>query len=97
MVKNNAPRFIVYSIDSTHERGKFYFLHHALARAAKLNDRESRYGEFAIRYGVCSVDEYFNNVVHMVERVNLVSRQKYMEPSNTPDHCSPSTETYWSA
>lgn len=32
----------------------------------------------------------------MVERVNLMSGQKYMEDENTPLACSPSSETYWS-
>jgi hypothetical protein len=39
---------------------------------------------------------YDRDVVKMVERVNLMSGQKYMEPSNTPHYCSPSSETYWS-
>ena len=34
--------------------------------------------------------------VRMVERTNLISGKKYMEPSNTPNYCSPSSETYWS-
>lgn len=32
----------------------------------------------------------------MVERTNLVTGLKYMEDVNTPRHCSPSTEAYWS-
>lgn len=32
----------------------------------------------------------------MVERVNLMSGQKYMERRDTPLCCSPSSETFWS-
>ena len=32
----------------------------------------------------------------MVERTNLMSGQKYMEDINTPNFCSPASETYWS-
>lgn len=39
---------------------------------------------------------YHQNVNIMVERVNLLSGQKYMEPINTPSYCSPASESYWS-
>lgn len=34
--------------------------------------------------------------VKMVERVNLMSGLKYMEAEDTPNCCSPASETYWS-
>ena len=49
------------------------------------------------KYGFCSTDHYRNRVVRMVERTNLISGKKFVEPSNTPGYCSPSTEAYWSA
>lgn len=48
-----------------------------------------------VLYSWLSADEYQNRVVHMVERINLRSGQKYLEPSNTPDYLSPSCERYW--
>jgi len=47
-------------------------------------------------YGWCSADHYQKHVVHMVERTNLMSGTKFIEPSNTPGYMSPSSETYWS-
>ena len=32
----------------------------------------------------------------MVERVNIMTGQKYMEDVNTPRSCSPASELYWS-
>ena len=32
----------------------------------------------------------------MVERINLMSGEKYMEDINTPHYCSPAFESYWS-
>ena len=32
----------------------------------------------------------------MVERTNLMSGIKYMEDVNTPNFCSPASESYWS-
>jgi hypothetical protein len=34
--------------------------------------------------------------VKMVERVNLMSGQKYMEAEDTPNFLSPASEAYWS-
>jgi len=33
---------------------------------------------------------------NMVERTNLMSGKKYMEDVNTPNFCSPASESYWS-
>jgi hypothetical protein len=63
----------------------------AARTCAKFNARHP--GEYASS----SVEHYNANVVHMVERTNLLSGEKFMEPSNTPGFCSPSTETYWSS
>ena len=61
----------------------------------RLNwDREELHGPG--EYGWCHVDHYRSRVVRMVERTNLMSGKKFMEPSNTPDYCSPSSESYWS-
>lgn len=35
--------------------------------------------------------------VKMVERTNLMSGQTYMEAEDTPNFCSPSSESYWSS
>lgn len=45
---------------------------------------------------VMSATEYNSKPVKMVERVNLMTGQKYMEAEDTPYFCSPSSETYWS-
>ena len=47
-------------------------------------------------YGVASVEHYNAKVVKMVEKINMMSGLKYMEASNTPGYCSPSSEAYWS-
>jgi len=47
-------------------------------------------------YSACHIDDYRRNVVHMVTRVNYMTGKEYQEASNTPGHCSPSSEAYWS-
>jgi hypothetical protein len=81
-----APRFVVYHVSSTIERKAFYFESYAREFAAKLGNE----------YAYAPIDHYRNVVVHMVTRINLVSRKEYQEPSNTPGYCSPSSESYWS-
>ena len=45
---------------------------------------------------VMSSEELNAIPVKMVERVNLMSGQKYMEAEDTPNFCSPASESYWS-
>lgn len=47
-------------------------------------------------YGVAEEEHYRTRVVRMVTRVNLMSKQEYQEPSNTPNYMSPASEAYWS-
>lgn len=41
-------------------------------------------------------ETYHNSIEKMVERVNLISGQTFMESVNTPSYCSPASESYWS-
>ena len=45
-------------------------------------------------HGICP--DYENGEIKMVERTNLMTGEKFMEPANTPLCSSPSSETYWS-
>lgn len=47
-------------------------------------------------FEICDVDAFATDVEVMVERVNLMSGEVYMEAKNTPASCSPATERYWS-
>ena len=47
-------------------------------------------------YGIADRDHYYKHIERQVERVNLMTGTKFKESINTPRHCSPSTETYWS-
>ena len=46
---------------------------------------------------VMSSEQFRAIPVKMVERVNLMSGEKFMEAEDTPNFCSPSSETYWSS
>lgn len=49
------------------------------------------------QWKVTDYDEYMSGrTVKMVERTNLMSGEKFMEPEDTPYYCSPSSESYWS-
>lgn len=45
-----------------------------------------------------AVMEYgaYHAQVPMVERVNLMTGKKFMERADTPNYCSPASESYWS-
>ena len=100
--------FVIYNIASTVMVGPIKGHPHSLyARTYKFAGLAARtcaqFNEQALAggvgpgpYGWCSADHYQARVVRQVERVNLMSGQKYTEASNTPGYCSPSSEAYWS-
>jgi hypothetical protein len=47
-------------------------------------------------YSIAEYEVYRANIEKTVERVNLMSGQKYMESINTPNYMSPASEAYWS-
>lgn len=48
------------------------------------------------QWKVVAVADFVRPAVKMVERVNLMSGQKFMEAEDTPCFLSPASETYWS-
>lgn len=50
----------------------------------------------AEEYAVAEYTYYQDNIERQVERVNMMSGQKYMESVNTPGYMSPASEAYWS-
>ena len=58
------------------------------ATCANRNDGQTK-------YAMTDVDDFNHNVVKMVERTNIMSGEKFMERSDTPYYCSPSSESYW--
>lgn len=47
------------------------------------------------RFIVMDVKEY-SAVEPMIEMTNMMTGEKYKESINTPNYCSPSSESYWS-
>jgi len=48
------------------------------------------------QWKVMPLAEYNAIPVKMVERINMMSGLPYMEAEDTPNYCSPASETYWS-
>ena len=78
--------WVVYHVGSTMEKKSYAIKSAAEKYAAKLG----------AGYAVASWPEYAFKIVHEVEKVNLMSGLKYMEPSNAPGYLSPASEAYWS-
>lgn len=47
-------------------------------------------------YAIAEINYFYKNIEQTVERVNLMSGKTFRESVNTPYHCSPSSESYWS-
>lgn len=87
----HSKTLIVYHVASTMAKGRYTRAQDARALVAKLNAKDPG------AYAWARLARYDRQVVFLVERVNLVSGQKFVEPSNTPCHLSPASESYWSA
>jgi len=82
--------YIVYNVNSHSDNRTFETLRGAKIARAAMNKKSDSV------YEVVSAHEFETKVVKMVERTNLLSGKKFMERSDTPYYCSPSSETYWS-
>lgn len=87
--------YVVYHIASTKYEKTFDTCSAAKRSATCMNRKSISKGQ-GIQYAWATIEYYEKNVVHMVERTNLLSGKKYTEASNTPNYCSPSSEAYWS-
>ena len=47
-------------------------------------------------YAVAEYADFLDSIEVRVERVNILTGQKYMERLNTPNYMSPASEAYWS-
>ena len=91
--------YVIYHKESTRIAGKTYKTHAAakaaLTRMGKGLIEDENHPKF--RYGIAEVDYFEEHIERQVERVNMITGKKYMEPVNTPGYMSPSSEAYWSA
>lgn len=88
--------YVVYIKKSTKLVSSKVFKTEAAAKAAIT--RGARLG--LIDRDLVAIEEtskFFSEVEGRVLRVNLLSGKEYYEPVNTPNYCSPSSESYWSA
>jgi len=92
--------YVIYNKETTIILpGKNYSNTYATERAAKAAlTRAVRDGKVGNRddYAIAECGEFHEKIEKQVERINLMSREKFMEPINTPNCCSPASETYWS-
>lgn len=92
--------YVVYDVESTRiaipkPYGKEYYPTEGAAKAAKTRMlKGKRWAGKELE--VAEINVYRLCVEKMVKRVNLMSGKEYYESVNTPNYCSPSSETYWS-
>lgn len=82
--------YIVYNVNSHSDNRRFETVRGAKIACTSMNKKSKD------EYAVASIQEFDTKVVKMVEKTNLMSGEKFMERSDTPYYCSPSSETYWS-
>jgi hypothetical protein len=83
--------YIVYHIKSTVAM-KGFVLESAAKRSRTCMNRNAGSEEYAY----AAEDTYYSQVVKTKKVRNLMSGEEVEIASNTPHHCDPSTESYWS-
>ena len=101
--------YVIYHKESTRTVGKTYKTHSAAkAQITRMSKRwfDERYialypevgraEDPLFIYGIAERSYFEDHIEQQVERTNLMTGQKYMEPVNRPNYMSPASETYWS-
>ena len=71
----------------------------ALTRMSKRHraDMLATVNDPVYRYGIAEAGHFHSTIEYQVERTNMMDQTiKFMEPINTPNYMSPSSESYWS-
>jgi hypothetical protein len=90
--------YVVYHIHST-QRIKQFAKESAAKRSTTCMNRNANYPIYKDAtpvYAYTTLDNYETNVVVTKKVINLMSGKEIAIPSNTPNCCDPSSETYWS-
>jgi len=97
--------YVIYDKKSTRLKSKAYKTE-AAAKAALTRMRKERADVFdgvltaehdpVFLFGIAEVGYFEEHIEQKVERVNLMSGEKYMESVNRPSYMSPASEAYWS-
>lgn len=85
--------YVVFNVDTTRLVRRANGME-TFKTAAAANAHITRYLD-GTKYAVAEAGDYFANIERQVERVNLMTGQRYMESVNTPSYCSPASESYW--
>lgn len=83
--------YIVYNIATSRIEYTYNNATVAKRQMTRLNNRAGEV-KFAVTDGVT----YYANIEKTVEKINMMTGLPYMESVNTPNYCSPSSESYWS-
>jgi hypothetical protein len=83
--------YVIYHKDTTRIYKNRYFKTEAAAKAARTRSKLD-----AEQYAISEANLFFDFIENTVVKVNAMTGQTYRERANTPDCCSPASETYWS-
>ena len=88
--------YVVYNTTTTRLLNRNYYKTPAAAKAALTREAKADTTMIRSEYAVAETEDFYDNIEKTVERVNLMSGEKFRERANTPHSCSPASETYWS-
>ena len=95
--------YVVYNTDSTLLYAKvargMRITSFETERSAKIFRNKVLKSEVTLKEDCVQIAEsgvFHSSIEKQVQRKNMMSGEYYSEPINTPRHCSPASEVYWS-
>jgi hypothetical protein len=90
--------YVIYNSVSGHTYGNTYQRKGSAVNAAhKMNLKRDSYDlKRGVEFIAILSSEYDEKINVMVTRINMMTGLEYQEKLNTPNYCSPASESYWS-
>lgn len=101
--KDHQMSYVIYNVAANDAifSPTGYASEYATERAAKSAVtrfmKNPRFANVKLDLHVMEYSLYHLTMDKLVERINALTGEKFLEPLNTPFHCSPSSESYWSS
>lgn len=88
--------YVIYDPETTIIKGEAKTKPAAKAKITRMKKINPEHADYIDTFEVEEEHFFSANIEKTVTRTNLMTGKKFEEPINTPIHCSPAFESYWS-
>ena len=88
--------YVIYNVNTTRFLNRNTYATESAAKAGLTRALKADNTMIRSDYGIAASVDFHNDIEKKVTRTNMMSGIAYQERINTPLHCSPASESYWS-